>query len=66
MAVEIMLSTSLVAVPALRRVLPVMNSGPVTTRMGWSTIFKREASGLAEKAPVSAPTSFAYVIAPIA
>lgn len=38
MPVLIMLRTSLVAVPAFMRVLPVTDSGPVTAAMTWSAL----------------------------
>ncbi len=53
--VEIVLSTSFCAVPALRRVDPAMNSGPTTTAISWSTSAPSSEADAATTQAVSAP-----------
>ena len=54
--VEMMLSTTFWAVPALSRVEPVITSGPLTSSIGWSTTPLSSALGLDEMPTVTAPT----------
>ena len=53
--VLIKLRINLVAVPALSRVLPVTNSGPVTATMGWSATSTTAESGLHVMQAVRSP-----------
>ena len=62
--VEIVLSTSFCAVPALRRVDPAMNSGPTTTAISWSTSAPSSESDAATTQAVSAPVLLAVSSAP--
>ena len=55
--VEIMLSTSFCAVPALRRVEPVTTSGPTATSIGCSTTALSSAPVLHDRPTVRAPSS---------
>ena len=57
--VEIVLSTSFCAVPALRRVDPAMNSGPTTTAISWSTSAPSSEADAATTHAVSAPALLA-------
>ena len=64
--VEIVLSTSFWAVPALRRVDPVITSGPVTATIVWSARRASGESGTPATATTSAPASAAARAAPSA
>lgn len=62
--VESIFSTSLVAVPAFMRVLPVSTSGPVAGVIAISAACARADPGTQLNPTVSAPKLFAYSIAP--
>ncbi len=62
--VESMFRTSLVAVPALRRVLPVRTSGPVAGVMAMSAAWARAEFGTQLRPMVSAPRDLAWAMAP--
>ena len=63
-AVLIMFRTSLVAVPARRRVDPARISGPASGSMGNSTMRESSESGVQLMPAVIAPRRRAYVSAP--
>jgi hypothetical protein len=63
-SVVIAFRTIFVAVPALRRVLPAITSGPVSTRIDTSASSGTSSAGTHARKIVAAPTERAYARAP--